>query len=180
MILGLMDQITIDPANTMDPEDTLRQQNPLGKIPILLLDDGQVLYDSRVILEYLDTLAGGGKIIPTEAEARFKALTLAALADGIMDAGLLILYEKRYRPDQEPYEPWLVVQRTKIERALAHLETSPPPVEDVAVGSIGLACALGHFDFRKHVDWRATNPNLTAWLDDFAAKVPAYGETMPS
>ena len=76
-VLGLDDKITIEPADTMNPDDSIRGQNPLGKIPALILDDGRVLYDSRVIIEYLDTIAGGGRVIPAEIDARFEALTTA-------------------------------------------------------------------------------------------------------
>ena len=126
--LGLTDRITIEPADTMNPGDSIRDQNPLGKIPALILDDGRVLYDSRVIIEYLDTIAGGGKLIPAELDARFQALTGAALADGILDAGILIVYEGRFRPDIEPYGPWMDYQRGKIERGLAALTAAPPPI----------------------------------------------------
>ena len=92
-VLGLNDEITIKAADTMNPDDSIRGQNPLGKIPALILNDG------RVIIEYLDKIAGGGRLIPNETDARFEALTLATLADGILDAGILIVYEGRYRPD---------------------------------------------------------------------------------
>jgi glutathione S-transferase len=91
-ILGLSDRIQIVDADTLNPEDSIRQQNPLGKIPALLLENGDVLYDSRVIVDYLDHLAGGAGIIPNGPE-RFTALRDQALADGIMDAALLQVYE---------------------------------------------------------------------------------------
>ncbi len=87
-VLGLTDQITIEPADAMNVDDSIRRQNPLGKIPALILDDGRALFDSRVIIEYLDTVAGGGRVIPAEIDARFQALCTAALADGILDAGI--------------------------------------------------------------------------------------------
>ena len=99
-VLGLDHEIRIEPADTMNPADSVRQQNPLGKIPALVLEDGTVLFDSRVILEYLDHRAGGGRIIPTDATARFAALRLQALADGIMDASVLLVYEGRWRPPE--------------------------------------------------------------------------------
>ena len=92
-LLGLSDQVEIHYADTTNPEDSLRQQNPLGKIPVLVLADGSSIYDSRVILEYFDHLAGGGKLIPADPATRFPALTLAALGDGIMDAALLRRYD---------------------------------------------------------------------------------------
>src|SRR5262245_43217597 len=97
-LLGLSDEITIEKADPADANDTLRTQNPVGKIPILILEDGATLFDSRVILEYLDHRAGGGRIVPGEPKARFAALRMQALADGITDASLLVLYEGRFRP----------------------------------------------------------------------------------
>ena len=102
-ILGLSDKIEIVVTDTIDPADSIRQQNPLGKIPALILADGTALYDSRVIVEYLDLIAGGGKLIPNGAE-RIQTLTLQALADGIMDAGILQMYERRFR-DEDPAKP---------------------------------------------------------------------------
>jgi glutathione S-transferase len=178
-ILGLSDQITVEPADSMDPEDSIRRQNPLGKIPALILEDGRVLYDSRVIIDYLDSLAGGGKLIPASGDARYDALTTGALADGMLDAGILIVYEGRYRPDDEPHQGWLDYQRGKIERGLAALSKAPPALEPITIGTIGVACALGYLDFRNQVDWRPKHPELVAWLDAFAAAVPAFAETRP-
>lgn len=177
-VLGLTDEITIEPAYATDENDSLRRQNPLGKIPALILGDGEVLYDSRVIVEYLDTVAGGG-LIPAEREPRFRALRGAALADGIIDAAILIVYEARFRPDQEPYGPWLDYQRGKIARGVAALDAAPPEIDPVTVASIGAACALDYLDFRGQYDWRPAHPGLITWLDAFAAAVPAFGETRP-
>jgi glutathione S-transferase len=178
-VLGLDDQITIEVSAPMDPEDSIRTQNPLSKIPALILNDGRVLYDSRVIIEYLDTIAGGKSVIPRETGARFEALTTAALADGILDASILIVYEDRCRPDLEPYGPWLDLQRGKIERGCAALAAAPPSMEPITVATIGVASVLGYLDFRKQFDWRAAHPGLIGWLDKFAATVPAFEETRP-
>ena len=94
-ILGFDQDVTVEKADPTDANDSIRQQNPLGTIPALIIEDGTVLYDSPVILEYLDHRAGGGKIIPNEPAARFAALTLQALCDGILDAGILRVYEGR-------------------------------------------------------------------------------------
>src|SRR5262245_66315707 len=99
-VLGLDREIAVELADTVDPKDTVRQQNPLGKIPALVLEDGTVLFDSRVILEYLDHRVGGGRIIPTDVDARLAALRLQALADGIMDASVLLVYEGRWRAQE--------------------------------------------------------------------------------
>ena len=178
-VLGLDGDIELDPSNTMDDTDSIRGQNPLGKIPALILEDGRVLYDSRVIIEYLDAVAGGGKLIPADMDARFEALRLQALGDGIADAAILIGYDSRYRPDQEPSENWLTHQRGKIERGLSALEAAPPAIDPLDVGAIAVACALGYLDFRKQVDWRSLNPGLISWVDNFAAAVPSHYETRP-
>jgi len=172
--LKLEDKVVIEPAATGDPKDTLRQQNPLGKLPALVLDDGQVIVDSRVIVDYLDTLAGGGKIIPQDTDARFRTLTLAALCDGLMEASILLIYEKRYRPDREPHEGALNHQRAKIERTLNQFQKNPLDITPVTVANIGLACALGYMDYRQQYDWRSAHPKLIKWLDDFSAAAPAF------
>lgn len=177
-VAGLIDDIALEGGPTGD-DDVIYKQNPLGKIPVLVTEDGTAIYDSPVILEYLDSVSTPGCLIPTESGARFDALRLQSLGDGILDAAILIVYEGRYRPDQEPYEPWLDFQRGKIERTLDVLAAAPPPTEPITVGTITLACALGYLDFRKQVDWRARNPALIAWLDAFAAACPGYDETNP-
>ena len=178
-LLGLTDEISIENTDTMSDTDSIRVQNPLGKIPTLILEDGTALYDSRVIVEYLDEIAGGGRLIPVDSGARFEVLTKAALADGMLDAAILIVYEGRFRTDQKPYEPWLSYQRAKIERALKSFEKDRPADEPVTASSIGLACALGYLDYRKQVDWRPSCPALVAWLDGFAATIPAFERTTP-
>lgn len=177
-LLGLKDRIEIQIADTNDPSDTLRRQNPLGKIPVLVLEDGTTLYDSRVILEYLDILAGGGRIIPAEPKARIEALRLQALADGLMDAALLQVYEMRFRNEGERSQAWVANQAGKVERALAHLEEAPPSAEGtIGVGEIGVACALGYLDLRFEGRWRERHPRLVAFLDAFSARIPAYEAT---
>jgi glutathione S-transferase len=175
-ILGLTDEIEVAPADTMDPEEPLRRQNPLGKIPTLILANGETLFDSRVILEYIDTLAGGGKIIPV-GEERFRVLTRQALADGLMDAALLQIYEQRMREPGERGARWLDHQAGKVSRALAAFEAAPAPAEARDVAAIALACALGYLDLRFAGEWRAGHPRLGAWLDDFSAAVPAFEAT---
>ena len=177
-MLGLMDRIEVLVTDTLSASDPVRIDNPLGKIPALILDDGQVLYDSRVIVEFLDHLAGGGRIIPREPAARFPALAMQALADGIMDGALLQRYEKLFHADSAPSQSWLDHQAQKVERGLAALEKAPPsgPVD---IGAITVACALGYLDFRFEGLWRKDHPKLVAWLDDFAAAHPSFRETSP-
>jgi glutathione S-transferase len=179
-VLGLEKDIKAEPAETTSPSDTVRQQNPLGKIPTLVLEDGSTLFDSRVILEYLDHRAGGGRIIPKDATARFAALRLQALADGILDASILQVYEGRFRPAERHEPKWVEHQAGKVARGLAALEAAPPGLGSPPdVGQITVACALGYRDFRFGEGWRKDHPRLVAWLDGFAAKVPAYAATKP-
>jgi glutathione S-transferase len=177
-LLGLDGKIEVRETDLNDPGDSIRKQNPLGKIPALVLNDGDILYDSRVILEYLDQLAGGGRIIPREGKARFDVLRLQALCDGVLDAGVLIVYESRYRPAEMRVESWVERQHGKIGRALAALEASPLALDAVPnVGQIALACVLGYLDLRFAGDWRKSHPKLVAWHDRFAAQVPAFAAT---
>jgi glutathione S-transferase len=175
--LGLSDRVEI---GVPDDEESLRKLNPLAKVPALIIENGTALFDSRVILEYLDTLAGGDKIIPVETGARFGALREAALADGILEGALLVTYEGRYRPDQTPYQPWLDFQRGKVGRGLAAMADAPPAITPLTVGGIGLACALEYIDFREQYDWRPEFPALVAWLDDFNAAHPVFADSKPS
>jgi glutathione S-transferase len=176
-VLGLSQDIRLEAADTNDPADSLRGQNPLGKIPALILASGQVIFDSRVILEALDLRAGGGKIIPSDPERRIARLTLQALADGLADAALLQVYERRMRPPELHSDRWLDHQKGKVERALTTLEAGNFDLKPVDVGSIALSCALGYLDLRFAGAWRAGHPRLVAWLEDFAARVPAYEAT---
>jgi glutathione S-transferase len=177
-LLGLSSQIEIVNAETTDAADPLRQQNPVGKIPVLVLDDGSTLFDSRVILEYLDHRAGGGKIIPRDPSARFAALRLQALADGMTDAQILLIYEGRWRPPEHHVQKWTDYQADKIKRGLIALEAAPPPLDALPnVGQIALACFLGHRDLRFPGSWRGSHPKLATWLDRFGAQVPAFNAT---
>jgi glutathione S-transferase len=179
-VLGLDEKVRIEPASTQDAADPLQKQNPLGKIPVLQIDDGTWLFDSPVILEYLDVMAGGGRIIPKETKARFAALRLEALADGILDASILQVYEGRYRPPEKHEPKWVDMQAGKVARGLAELEASPPQIDATPnVGQITVACALGYCDFRFKGSWRKGHPRLVAWLDTFAARVPAFAATTP-
>jgi len=184
-LLGFDSQVTIEGADTGSPSDTLRQQNPLGKIPVLIAEDGTAYYDSRVILEYLDDRAGGDRIIPRAAPARFSALRLQALCDGVMDASILTVYEGRWRAADKHEPKWLDHQAGKVFRGLAALEAAPPALAGVPpglphVGQIALACALGYRDLRFDPTWRNDHPRLAAWLKDFAARVPAFAATTPT
>lgn len=177
-VLGLDDKIELSTVNLDDESDGLRAENPLGKVPALIAEDGAVYYDSRVILEYLDHVAGGGRILPRDTATRFAALRLQALCDGILDASLLLVYENRYRPAEMRVQSWIDRQAGKVARGLAALEASPPRLAGTPdVGQITLACMLGYRDLRFDEGWRKTHPRLHAWHDAFAAQVPAFAAT---
>jgi glutathione S-transferase len=178
-ILGLTDRIEIQGADLSDPNDSIREQNPLGKIPVLMRDDGSSLYDSRVIAEYLDHLAGGGKLFPKDPARRFEALKLQALGDGINDAALLLRYETFTRPEPFRHQDTIALQQGKVARSLEQLEASPPSGA-IDIGHIAIACALGYQDLRFGGAWRANHPRLVEWLDDFARDVPSFESTKPA
>ena len=180
-VLGFVGELELVDTNTMDTNDPIRLVNPLGKIPALK-DGSSLLYDSRVIIEYLDSKAGGGKLIPKAGVARFETLMRAALMDGIMDAAILVVYEGRMRPEDKYVESFVTYQREKIQRGLEVAAASSPKYCNGAMpdaGEIGLACVLDYLDFRQQLNWRNHAANLHAWLADFAAAVPGYTETMP-
>jgi glutathione S-transferase len=175
--LGLSERIQTVSADTTDPADDIRKDNPLGKVPLLILDDGRRIYDSRVILECLDHMAGGGILIPREWNDRLETLVFQSLGDGIMDASVLVSYESRYRPEEIRSAKWLDHQSGKIRRGLGHLVHTSPDPERFDVATISIACMLGYLDWRKQVDWRAEFPELIGWLDAFRAGAPEYDAT---
>ena len=180
-VLGFASDLALVETNTMDVGDAIRSVNPLGKIPVLD-DAGTVIYDSRVIVEYLDAKAGGGKIIPASGAARFETLTRAALMDGMMDSAVLIVYESRMRPADKYADGFVTYQREKIQRALQSIAATAPRYTNGAtpdIGEIALACVLDYLDFRKQLNWRDHAANLESWLADFAAAVPGYTDTLP-
>ncbi len=178
-LLGLEDRIEISAADTNNPDDLLRTQNPLGKIPALILENGEAIFDSAVIVEYLDWLAGGGKVIPSEPRARFRSLTREALADGIADAAVLMRYETLWRDPELRSEKWMAYQGDKIARALRVFEEAPP--EELSdVGTIALASALGYLDLRFDGAWRADHPRLVGWLEVFSEATPSFEATRVS
>ncbi len=178
-LVGLTERIELKVTDTGDPASGIREVNPLGKIPALTLENGETLYDSRVIVDYLDHL-GEGRLVPA-GEARFAVLRHQALADGILDAALLQVYEGRYRPAEHRVQSWLDMQAGKVSRALAHCESElSRPSDVIHIGHVAQACALGYLDLRFGGEWRKSHPALVAWLEDFASRVPAFEATRPA
>jgi glutathione S-transferase len=165
----------------VQPDAQLVQDNPVGKIPALRLADGTVLHDSRVILDYLDYQHVGNPLIPRDGTARWRRLTLASMADGIMDAAVLVRYETAMRPAEKHWDQWLDEQRKKIRRTLAALEADA--IAELAshfdIASISVACALGYLDFRHpDLQWRDANPKLAAWYAEVSQR-PSMLQTQP-
>jgi glutathione S-transferase len=178
---GLAEQLQFQATNPWDPADDLPGENPLGKVPALKLDDGTVLFDSRVIVRYLDTLHGSAPLFPQDGARRWRVERTHALADGILDAAVTRLIETVRRPSQLYWADWDARQKVKIDRALDDLAsavdrlTGDPP--DVA--AIAAACALGYLDFRfPGEDWRTGRPDLAQWYAGFANR-PSMRDTVP-
>jgi glutathione S-transferase len=171
--LDLMDQVKVI-DNNEDEGDKIRSRNPLNKIPMLLTAAGEAIFDSGVIMDYLDDMAGGGKIIPRGPQ-RFAVLTQQALADGLCDAVILIVYEKNWREDGQHSKKWLDHQRKKMDTTLAYWEKHLPH-DGIDAGTIAVAAALGYLDLRFNGEWRAHYPTLRQWMERFE-KLPAYQQT---
>jgi glutathione S-transferase len=161
------------------PVAELNADNPLGKVPCLLTDDGVALYDSRVICEHLDSLHYGPKMFPPAGAARWTALRRQALGDGIMDAAVLTRYETFTRPEEARWDAWIDSQKQKFRRGLDALEAEGMTLDVVDIGTLAIACALGYLDFRfADENWRARRPRLAAWFEQFAQR-PSIATTGP-
>ncbi|MET0948984.1 MAG: glutathione S-transferase family protein [Pseudomonas sp.] len=181
---GQLDRVALLPVplTPVNPIAELNLDNPAGKIPALRLADGNVLHDSRVILDYLDNQHVGNPLIPREGSARWRRLTLASLADALLDAALLIRYETALRPVEKHWDLWLDNQQQKIDRALSYFEqdaiTELSSAFDVA--SISVAAALGYLDFRQpDLGWRSSYPRLASWYGEVSQR-PSMLATQPS
>jgi glutathione S-transferase len=157
--------------------------NPLGKIPVLVLDDGTRLFDSRVIVEYLDTVSPVSRLIPEPSRQRIAVKRWEALADGICDAAAAIFLERK-RPARQQSKEWILRQRGKIDRAVAEMaaelgERAWCNGEGYSLADIATGCALGYLDLRfPELDWRAARPNLAALADKLANR-PSFADTAP-
>lgn len=156
-------------AHVFDPATPLLAENPLGKVPALVRDDGSVLYDSTVICQYLDTLHGGERLFPPEGEALWQALRRNALGDGLGQAATWNIRE-RYRPDGERSARYQAYYERTIDRCFAALEAEAPAAR-FGIGEIAIASAISYVDFRyPERGWRKAAPQLGAWYDAVRAR----------
>lgn len=182
MEAGLDDRIERVETDVWSPDTDIAEDNPLGKVPALVADDGTVFCDSPTICDYLDSLHGGPRLIPAEGPARWQALNLHALASGVMDAAVARVVESRARPEALRYDGWLERQKGKIGRALDSLDQQAAGGAldgPVTIGTITVGCALGYLDLRFAADaWRDGRPALDAWYGAFSRR-PAMQATVP-
>jgi glutathione S-transferase len=179
---GLDSRIELVPCNPNTSPAALLADNPLSKVPTLVTDDGVALFDSPVICEYLDSLGDAAPMFPTAGAARWRALKLQAMGDGILDASVPRRGEMQ-RPQDEGRAGVVARMRAAVERTLDALEADPPqhPKSSGAmnIGSIGVACALGYLDFRfAQQPWRGGRPTLAAWFAAFGEDA-AVAATVP-
>lgn len=175
---GRIELISIS-LTPVSPHQALRENNPIGKIPTLISDDGAAFYDSPVICEYLDSLAGGNRIFPAAGATRWTALRRQALADGIMDAAVLTRYEEAARPKELRWQEWIDGQFLKIRTVLDALER-----EDLGdaldIGTLSIACAMGYLDLRFASEgWRGSRPRLSDWAAAIGQR-PSLAATAPA
>jgi glutathione S-transferase len=173
----------IEIENVWSPETKIQESNPLGKIPCLITEDGGALFDSRVIVEYLDTLSPVGRLIPQGGRERAAVKCWEALADGTLDACGLIFKETQ-RPESQQNADWIARQYSKIEAALISMDASLGEQNycmgvNYTLADIALGCALGMLDLRfAQIDWRSQHPNLARHYKKLTAR-PAFIETEP-
>ena len=178
---GLSDQIELVPTKVVpsEPNRDYARVAPLMKVPSLERDDGSVLFDSAVICEYLDSKSKGPRLFPAPGDARWQALRLHALADGILDAAVLCRYENVVRPAELRWKAWIDGQLLKVDQALDFLEHNAGELEGLHIGAVGVGCALGYLDFRyADRNWRGGRPKLAAWWET-ASRRPSFEKTVP-
>jgi glutathione S-transferase len=180
--VGLADKIELLFSGTtpLVGDKDLRPVNPLGKIPALVTKEAGCLFDSRVICEYLAAKAGDDRLFPRDEPRRWEVLAQQALGDGLLDAALLARYERLMRPEDKRSDDWRDAQLLKVATALDRIEAMAPAIgNEVTIGAITFACALGYLDFRfPELEWRKRCPAAEAWFAEFDNR-PAMAATRP-
>jgi len=174
----------LDLEDVWAPDSKIQEANPLGKVPCLIMEDGGAVFDSRVIVEYLDTMTPVSKLLPPNGRERAEVRTWEALADGVIDALILARLEQTQRTSEQQSQKWIDRQMGKVQTGLAAMSRGlgekpwcngqAYTLADIAVG-----CALGYLDFRfAHIDWRGSYPNLARLHEKLMAR-PSFAETQP-
>jgi glutathione S-transferase len=181
--LGLIDRIALVPTAVQPGkfnEDYSRTVNPLRKLPALILDDGSTIVDSFVIAEYLDELAGGGKLFPASGPDKWKRKTEHSIIQGMLEAMLLCRYEKAIRPENLRWPTWLDDQWDRAWQGFALFEAKPATfARPLDITQIALACVLGYADFRfADCGWRKAFPKLAAFNEKMMQR-PSVKDTVP-
>lgn len=181
--LGLIDKIEFVPAKVSPGEANdqyMHDVNPLKKLPALILDDGDVILDSYVIVEYLDDLAGGGKLIPASGAARWRVKSDHSLLQGMLDSMLLCRYEKLVRPQGLQWQAWSDDHWNRAWQGMARFDAQPDVLSrPFDIVQIGLVCVLGYADFRfAECGWRAAFPQLAAFDEKMMAR-PSVSVSAP-
>ncbi|MCB1382981.1 MAG: glutathione S-transferase family protein [Notoacmeibacter sp.] len=170
------DSVAVD---TGQEPDLLISANPLGKIPVLLTDDGRAVLDSAMILQFINR-EKRGSLYPANALKRTEAETLEALADGLADALIAHVYERRFRPEELVHQPWLDKQWKKATRALDHFNANPPRLTGKLTGGhIALRAALGYASLRFGGQWERGRAKLVRWTKKFDEKYPELAALLP-
>jgi glutathione S-transferase len=167
-------------------DSTIGSANPLGKVPCLIMEGGEAMFDSRVITEYLDTMSPVGKLIPTSGRERAEVKTWEALADGLLDAAIAARLEATWtgRTDAQRCSAWIDRQMDKIHASLAAMERGlgdKPFCSGVylSLSDVAVGCALGYLDFRfPQLDWRSAHPQLARLFEKLAQR-PSFIDTCP-
>ena len=179
---GLVDKLELLDGGTtpVEANPILAKSNPVGKIPALILDDGTALANSPVICEYLDSQHSGAKMFPAVGAARWEALHLQAICDGLMDAAVNNRYETMVRPEGLRWADWSAGQLAKVDRVVNALEAAAHGWGDkVDIGTISVGCACGYLDYRYNDrNWRGSHPELASWFAKFEQRASMQA-TMP-
>ncbi|HEV7252604.1 MAG TPA: glutathione S-transferase family protein [Mesorhizobium sp.] len=172
--------LQVEVVDTNAAGGPLSQANPLGKIPVLIEEDGRAIFDSRVILRHLDRL-GEGRLFAARPDGGLAAQQLEALADGVADCLLAHVYERRFRPEEKIHQPWLDRQWAKSMRGLDALSADAPMLNgELDGGQIALRALIGYLALRFSGQWEAGREALLSWAADFDRRHPALRELLPS
>jgi glutathione S-transferase len=176
---GIADRLRLTPVNTRAEPEKITPRNPLGKIPVLITDSGESLYDSPVICEYLDSEFGKHRLLPARGPRRWQIQTMVALADGLLDAALLVRLE-RARPPAEQSAEWTALHLGKVHRALDYLERAVDGfAPELDMGQVAVGAAVGYIPLRLlDLEGFPKWPKLKAWYDKASLR-PSFKNTMP-